>query len=412
MKLVAIIGLFALLFPVTVLYCFQRRSVSSRPGSFYVLIAAVGCGALLVSALTVEGARVVRDSIKSAYSGTGDLLDHAGGDPSGSALVAMQSSKFPKPTGSDEEAWHSWQHRLRDYLTREVYELDFSLTVAPSPNAALRREFVDAGLIRKEFAIPAADGDSIPVVALLPAGASAPLPGILIIHGHVLDGDSGLAQMVLPVKSYQRSAARELALAGFVTLTIELRGFGMRGSPEFPDHRIVSYNAILAGSFYKKLVFGDVKRTMDFFAILPEVDPERLGISGVSFGAELSVEYAALDERIKAISFHAHGGRTGPYPGKSEPGVGQPHYCHIIPGANRMMHREDPFLLLAPRPTQGLRGEEEPFPEAEFEATLQRVWSLMGRAEALELRLVSGSAGNRAHTYFVEDSIRFFKRQL
>lgn len=412
MKLIAIIGLFALLFPAATHYCFQRRGISSRPGAFYLLVVVVGCGVLLISTLTVEGARVVRNSITSAYSGTGDLLDHTNGDPSGTRLVAVQSTEFPKPTGQDEEAWRSWQQRLRDYLIREVYELDFSSSAEPRLDARPLREITEAGLIRKEFAILAADGDLIPAVALLPAGASAPLPGILILHGHVLDGDSGLAQMVLPVKSYQRSAARELALAGFATLTIELRGFGMRGPPEFPDHRIVSYNAILAGSFYKKIVFGDIKRTMDFFATLPGIDPERLGISGLSLGAELAVEYAALDERIKAISFHAHGGRTGPYPAKLDPRSEQPHYCHLIPNANRIMHREDPFLLLAPRPTQGVRGQQDPFAEAKFELTLQRAWSLMGRAEALELRLVTGSAGDRAHTYFVEDAIRFFKRQL
>jgi len=412
MKLIVILGLFAVLFPAASLYCFQRRTISPRPGTFYLLVAAVGCSALLVSALTVEGAKELRDSITSDYSGIGDLLDQAGPDPSGAGHIAIQPSEFPKPIGLVEEEWRSWQDRLRSYLIREVYELDLHPGAKPSWNVRIGREITEAGLVRREFAIPAADGDTIPAVLLVPARAASKLPGILFIHGHVLDGDSGLAQMVLPVKSYQSSAARELALAGFVTLTIELRGFGMRGPPKYPDHKVVAHNAVLAGSFYKKLVFADIKRTMDFFETLSEIDPQRLGISGVSLGAELAVEYAALDERIKAISFHAHGGHTGPYPGRASPHSTQPHYCHTIPGVNRMMRQEDPFLLLAPRPTQGVRGGKDLFAESDFEPALQRVWSMMGRADSLELKEVAGPANNHGHTYFVDQSIRFFKQRL
>jgi len=76
------------------------------------------------------------------------------------------------------------------------------------------------------------------------------------------------------------------------------------------------------------------------------------------------------------------------------------------------MHREDPFLLLAPRPTQGVRSQKEGFNDGAFESTLQRVWSLMGRRDALELKLITGPADSRGHTYFVEHSIQFFKQHL
>ena len=407
-KLLAITILSLLLLGAAAYYCFEGRRVSRRPGAFYLLVVAVAFGALFVSGLAAEGARLIRDSITSAYSGTGDLLGHAGGDPSGFLQVARQSNTYLKPSVWEKEDLREWQRNLKSHLSEDVYDLDFSSSVASAQNVQLRRTVSDEKLVRKEYVITAADGDSISAVLLMPTTSSAPLPTILFLHGHVRDDQSGLAQMVLPVNSYQRAAARELAMAGFATLTIELRGFGMRGPPAFPNHRIVAYNAVLTGSFYKKLVIQDIKLTVDFLENLPEIDRDRLGISGVSLGAELAVEYGGLDERIKVVSFHSHGGRVGPYPGISATNSEQPHYCHLIPGVSEIMHREDPFMLLAPRPTQGLRGEREPFRDENFAKSLRRAWSLMGEPDAIEIEVMP----NEGHAYFVDQAIRFFEEHL
>ena len=141
---------------------------------------------------------------------------------------------------------------------------------------------------------------------------------------------------------------------------------------------------------------------------MPEVNAARLGIAGVSLGAEIAVEYAALEPRLKAIAFHSHGGPVGPYPARTSPRSTPPHYCHIIPGANTLMVREDPFLLLAPRPTQGLRGAREPFGDPRFGETLLSVWSAFGAAERLELDNVPGAG----HEFFPDHAVRFFSEHL
>ena len=408
MKLVAIIGLCVLLSALVLGYSLQGKRISGRPGSFYLISSSIICAALLVSVVAIDGLVLFRDSLRNAYSGTGDLLEQIGGDPTASQLIAAQAPAFPKPSDPDAAAWQAWQNELRGHLADKVYNLDFSPPGRLDLSIHMKRQASDNALQRTEFAIPAVDGDTIPAVLLMPATTPALLPGILILHGHVRDGDSGLAQMVLPVKSYQQSAARQLALAGFATLTLELRGFGMRGPPNFPDHKIVAYNAILAGSFYKKLVFDDIKRAVDLLEQIPEIDSQRIGMSGVSLGAELTVEYSALDKRIRAISFHSHGGRTGPYKGHTNVDTAQPHYCHLIPGAARIMHREDPFLLLAPRPTQGIRGGREPFAEEEFVTGLKNLWSLLDKPDFLQLENVP----DEGHSYFFEHAVEFFGQHL
>lgn len=408
--LTAAILIFAILFPAGVLYSLHRRAISRRPGAFHLLVAALGCSAAVASIVIVLAAQAARDLVFAERAIADDRLAAIAVE-NGATFVEKQAVRFAKPAEGTVEDWLAWQEELRRYLASEIYELDFSGMPDPHPEAWLRRESRDAALIRREFAIPAADESLIPAVLLLPADVETPVPGIVFVPGHVPGDGSGLAQLVLPDPSYQNSAARELALAGYATMTIELRGFGLRGPPDSPDHFAVSHNAILRGSFYKKLAFSDIKRAVDLLQSLPEVAPERIGMSGASLGAELTVEYSGLDPRIKAVSFHSHGGRTGRYDRQWASG-GQPlHYCHLVPGVLGMYRIEDPFLLLAPRPTQGVRGVEQPL-GAEFVTSLQALWSLMGRSTALDLRSESGASVYKGHAYFVGPAIQFFDRNL
>src|SRR5690606_3026953 len=137
---------------------------------------------------------------------------------------------------------------------------------------------------------------------------------------------------------------------GFITLTTGLRGFGLLGPPASSEHNVI-YNALLAGSFYKAVIVKDLKRAVDVLQSRPEVDAGRIGITGVSFGGELSVVYAALDTRIKVAVFQGYSGSVGPDLGLSGPAGHKHHYCHVIPGINTGLSSEDLFLLIAPRPT-------------------------------------------------------------
>ena len=250
------------------------------------------------------------------------------------------------------------------------------------------------------------DGVDIPAYLFLPR-ESKPRPAIIVVPGHVRESESGIAQTAGLVDSYQNGAALELARAGFVTLTFELRGFGQLGAPYRTEHRLVAYNAILAGTFYKAIISKDLRRVVDLLQSLPQVDPSRLGITGASYGGEMSVTYAALDTRIKVIVFQAYGGRTGSFNGVIGTRKDQPHYGHIIPGANRIMKEQDIFLLLAPRPTLGIRGDEKPFRDTAFATLLRAGWDAYDSSANLELRSEKGN-----HEYFVQSAVAFFRTKL
>src|SRR5262249_42907579 len=53
---------------------------------------------------------------------------------------------------------------------------------------------------------------------------------------------------------------------------------------------------------------GDYSRAVDFLAARPEVDKERLGYVGISWGAITGITYVAYDPRIKAMGSMVGGG--------------------------------------------------------------------------------------------------------
>lgn len=288
----------------------------------------------------------------------------------------------------------------------DIYGLSEIPTAGDIPIAVDSSTRLHSGVIQESIAITAQDGVQIPAYLFLPSDSSK-RPAIIVIPGHVSESESGIEQTGALTDSYQHAAALRLAEAGFVTLTFELRGFGQLGQKHGTEHRLVAYNAILAGTFYKAIIARDLKNAVDFLQTRAEIDPDRIGITGASYGGEMSVAYAALDPRIKVIVFQAYGGAADNNPGVTGSKDDQPHYCHIIPGANLLFHREDMFLLLAPRPTLGIRGHEEPFDNRRFNKILQDGWSTLGRRGDLELRTERGG-----HEYFVGPAIDFFRKHL
>lgn len=100
-------------------------------------------------------------------------------------------------------------------------------------------------------------------------------PGVVLCHGF-----TGVRSVILG------DYAKVFAGAGFVTLTFDYRGFG--GS-EGTKWRLIPLEQI-----------DDIRNAISFFETLPEVDPERIGLWGTSFGGGHAPYAAAVDSRIKA----------------------------------------------------------------------------------------------------------------
>ncbi len=101
-------------------------------------------------------------------------------------------------------------------------------------------------------------------------------PGIVLCHGF-----TAVKEVLLP------EMARRLAGLGYVTLTFDYRFLGESGGE--PRRQIIPM-----------LQIEDIRNAVTFLQHQPEVNPERLGLFGVSLGGA-NVSYAAgVEERVKA----------------------------------------------------------------------------------------------------------------
>jgi len=111
--------------------------------------------------------------------------------------------------------------------------------------------------------------------------------GIVLCHGY-----TGVKDLYLP------DNARALNEAGYVVMTFDYKGWGDSAGPR---SRLAPYSRV-----------ADVQAALTFLSTLPEVDPERLGIYGTSYGGATVVWVGAIDTRVQCVVSVVgigHGGR-------------------------------------------------------------------------------------------------------
>lgn len=100
--------------------------------------------------------------------------------------------------------------------------------------------------------------------------------GIVLCHGY-----TGVKDIYLP------DNARVLNEAGYVAMTFDYKGWG---DSEGPRSRLAPYSRV-----------ADVQAALTFLGTVPEVDPDRLGIYGTSYGGATVVWVGAIDPRVKCV---------------------------------------------------------------------------------------------------------------
>lgn len=129
-----------------------------------------------------------------------------------------------------------------------------------------------------------------------PAGAG-PFPGVVVLH--ILGGEFPLSQTV----------ASSLARAKVAALFIKMPYYGERRSKESP-RRMISRNPRETAEGMTQAVL-DIRRAGAWLAARPEVDKQRLGVTGISLGGIMSALSAAGEPRFRKVAIYLGGGRLG-----------------------------------------------------------------------------------------------------
>ncbi len=99
---------------------------------------------------------------------------------------------------------------------------------------------------------------------------------VLLCHGY-----TGVKDLYLP------DNAASLNRAGYVAMTFDYKGWG---NSEGTRSRLAPYGRVM-----------DVQAAMTFLGLQPEVDEERIGIYGTSYGGAIVTWVGAVDSRAKCI---------------------------------------------------------------------------------------------------------------
>jgi cephalosporin-C deacetylase-like acetyl esterase len=247
----------------------------------------------------------------------------------------------------------------------------------------------------------------------LPEGGSGPRGAVLFLCGHHRDAKH--------VAEYQ-IVCQYLVRAGLVVLAQDPPGQGERLAYHEPgmdpssvrwgteEHDHVGAQCLPLGDALARYFLHDAMRGVDYLRSRPEVDPERIGVTGNSGGGTQASLVMLADPRIAAaapatfiMSRHSYLLSGGAQDAEQVwPGFSARGYDH-----------EDILLAMAPRPVRVLAVTGDFFPIEGTRRTVarcRRFWELCGRADALDL--VEDDSTHAFTPVLARAAAAFFARHL
>jgi dienelactone hydrolase len=292
--------------------------------------------------------------------------------------VAAETPRYRFP-GTTQAGWEAWHAEFRQLLWNLLGVSDRPWQpYGPAELDAHVEERIPVESLWRELVWLSVEEElRAPCYVFTPSGSTSPRPAVVVFPGHgTIDQTAGLE------RSPQRANALELARVGYVTLTIEPRGFGRLGAI---DHLQIDAAARLIGRTWYGLLVQDGMRTIDYLLTRPEVDPTRIAAVGIGPGGALTMYTAALDDRVRVALVYSY---LGKYVATS---LDREHCsCEDIPGILRYAEMGDVASLIAPRAVMFVNGRRDPNanPMAqESFAMVRHVYRLLGvqrRARLIE----------------------------
>lgn len=149
-------------------------------------------------------------------------------------------------------------------------------------------------------------GDTVYGYLLIPEGLTTPAPAVLYTHMHGGKYDFGKNELFQD-RFTDASLATTLTQAGYVVLAIDAYAFGERqmqgpaGERERggPTELSLFKKFLWHGSTLWGMMLHDDMLALNYLVSLPQVDPNHIGVTGMSLGGSRATWLAALDERLK-----------------------------------------------------------------------------------------------------------------
>ncbi|HEY5910331.1 MAG TPA: alpha/beta hydrolase family protein [Verrucomicrobiae bacterium] len=282
-------------------------------------------------------------------------------------------------------AWQSQRQQIRSQLKQLLGDLP------PRPKVPkveiLSRE--DRGEFRVEkFQFDNQAGEVVPGYLLLPRQLAGKVPAILYCHWH--GGEYAIGKEELfQARHTPEEPGPALARRGFVVLGIDACCFGGRSGrgPGGPQEKggdgemSASKFNLWVGRTLWGMILRDDLMALDYLASRPEVDPGRIGVTGISMGATRSWWLMALDERLKtgvAVACLTRYRNLIEHQSLRAHGI-----YYFVPNLLKHFDTEAIVALVAPRPVLFMTGDQDsgspPDGIRRIDAAVRPVYRLYGK---------------------------------
>jgi dienelactone hydrolase len=259
------------------------------------------------------------------------------------------------------------------------------------------------GYIQEKVLFSGENDMAIPAYVLVPEryDGRAHLPALVCQHGHG-NGKDDVVGITHGNSSHWEKLRRlryeygcEMARRGYVVIAMDARGFGERAVGTDMDSgddgcHMAQIKAQLLGLNTLTLNVFDLTRCIDYLIARPEVDAERIGCLGLSYGGTLTLFAAALDERIKVAVVSGYLTCLREQTFVRGDTCGQ----QIVPGLLQWGELSDVACLIAPRALLVESGTQDPsfYIEAARTAVheVQRLYDVLGIGERLYHHVFDG----------------------
>jgi dienelactone hydrolase len=264
-------------------------------------------------------------------------------------------------------SWKAVRGDLREDIVRLLGRLPDRPAV-PRVEVTSREDRGDYDLER--FAFGNGAGDRVTGCLLLPKARERKMPAVLYCHWHAGEYDLGKEEL-FQTGHMPEPPGPALVRRGFVVMAIDAGGFGERNGrgPGGPSERGTRGEEtackfhLWAGRSFWGMVIHDDLMALDYLASRPEVDPARIGATGMSMGSTRTWWLMALDERIRAgvgvacLTRYRDLARRG--------ALREHHMGYFVPGMLAHMDTEAVVALVAPRALLLQNGDLDPGSPAE-----------------------------------------------
>ncbi len=192
-------------------------------------------------------------------------------------------------------------------VARQTFADLLKVSVAPPEvDVIIHNSKEEEGLIIEDLSWEAQDGKVVPAFVIRGARVNSQLPAIICLHGSSAGRDAMVTKQFgrgewLRVGADQPHTrllgwARELARRGYLILALTQRGLDTRG----PSSNIEGKVQLVNGRTSMGVIVDEIRQGVTYLQNRSDVDPDRIGATGLSFGGITAFYLSLLDDRIAA----------------------------------------------------------------------------------------------------------------